>query len=295
MLSGILPVDKPADYTSFDVVAVLRRLSGERRIGHTGTLDPMATGALPVLFGKCTRLLPLLPTEDKAYLASFRLGVTTDTEDSTGTVLKEKPVAASESDVAAVLRTMVGPQLQLPPMYSAVKKDGVRLYKLAREGKEVEREPREVTIHSIHLVSCREESGEYTMEVRCSKGTYIRSLCRDIGERLSCGAVMTGLRRTMACGFSLSDCRTLDELRAMSREELLNAILSPERTLLGYPEVAVSAAQASRFQNGGGLSFERLPLEEPSGLYRVYAPGRVLLGLGNADAETGELKVKCHL
>ena len=295
MLSGILPVDKPADYTSFDVVAVLRRLSGERRIGHTGTLDPMATGVLPILFGKCTRLLPLLPTEDKAYLASFQLGLTTDTEDSTGTVLERKPVTASKSDVEAVLRSMEGPQLQLPPMYSAVKKDGVRLYKLAREGKEVEREPRSIAIHSIRLVSCRQEAGEYTMEVRCSKGTYIRSLCRDIGEQLACGAVMTDLRRTMACGFSLSECRPLDELRAMNREELLGAIHSPESALLGYPELTVSAAQASRFQNGGGLSFERLSLEEPSGLYRVYAPGHSLLGLGNADPEKGELKVKCHL
>ena len=193
------------------------------------------------------------------------------------------------------MRSMEGSQLQLPPMYSAVKKDGVRLYKLAREGKEVERKPREIIVYSIRLVSCREDKGEYTMEVHCSKGTYIRSLCRDIGERLSCGAVMTSLRRTMACGFSLSQCLTIDQLRAMSREELPGAILSPEQALLGYPEVTVSTAQATRFCNGGGLSLERLPLKASSGLYRVYAPGRLLLGLGNADPEKGELNIKCHL
>ena len=220
-MNGILCIDKPQDFTSFDVVAVMKRLLCTRKVGHTGTLDPMATGVLPILAGSATRAAELLPSHDKEYEAGFQLGITTDTQDIWGTVVESRPVFSKKDEIQALLPRFTGEILQLPPMYSAVKKDGKRLYELARQGIQVEREARKVTVFTLALTGAREETGEYTLSISCSAGTYVRTLIHDLGQALGCGAVMTSLRRTKACGFSLDDCLTLEEARALSEKGTL--------------------------------------------------------------------------
>ena len=201
-MTGFIILDKPEGITSFIGGAIVRRVTGEKKTGHTGTLDPIATGVLPVAVGgNAPRFIELLPSHDKGYRASFKLGTTTDTLDITGTVLSTCDNIPDEDEVKKAISHFQGAIEQLPPMYSAIKKDGKRLYELARQGIEVEREKRIVTIYSCEFVSF--ENGEYTIDVKCSKGTYIRSLISDIGEMLGCGAVMTALRRTLSNGFSI--------------------------------------------------------------------------------------------
>ena len=209
-MNGVIVIDKPADFTSFDVIAVVRRLTGQRKTGHTGTLDPNATGVLPVLLGAATKAQDRIPNHDKSYLAQFRLGLTTDTLDIWGEVKTETPCCVTEDDVRSLLPRFSGEIMQVPPMYSALKKDGQRLYDLARKGVEVEREARPVTVYRLELVSFNSETQTGELAVSCSKGTYVRTLIDDIGQALGVGAVMTALRRTEACGFTLSDCVTLD-------------------------------------------------------------------------------------
>lgn len=212
-MNGILVIDKPKDHTSFDIVAIVRRLSRQKKVGHTGTLDPMATGVLPLLLGTATRAQSLVPDTDKEYVASFQMGVSTDTQDITGTVLSQRKVSVDRARLEDVLPRFRGEILQVPPMFSAVQKNGVRLYDLARKGITVDREARPICIHKLILLEYEEKIGKGTLQVECSKGTYIRTLCHDIGEALGCGAVMTELRRTTACGFSLSDSISLEEAR----------------------------------------------------------------------------------
>ena len=209
-MNGVLVVDKPADYTSFDVVAVVRRLAGREKTGHTGTLDPMATGVLPILLGKATRAASLLEDTSKEYRAEFAFGYATDTQDSTGEVLARSDVRVTKDALLAALPHFRGNILQEPPMYSAVRKDGKRLYELARQGITVEREKRPVTIETLECIRFDEASQTGALEVRCSKGTYIRTLCADIAAALGTYGVMTALRRTSACGFSLEDAVPLD-------------------------------------------------------------------------------------
>ncbi len=287
-MTGIICINKHSGITSFGVCAKVRGMTGEKKVGHTGTLDPMATGVLPVMLGGATRFLDYIPDSDKAYRATFVLGITTDTLDITGEVLSRSEVTATRDDVEALLPEFTGEITQLPPMYSAVSVDGKRLYELAREGKTVERKPRQVEIKRLELVG--ENGGEYTIDVKCSKGTYIRTLIDDIGQRLGCGAVMTSLVRTEAMGFTLDDCITLDELQKMKDggEGFESVLRSVDSVLSDYKEVRVSPAQAKRFSNGGALDLERIksPLEE--GLYRVYSQDGAFLGLGQADS--GKLK-----
>ena len=202
MADGIIIIDKPQDWTSMDVCAKLRGIFHERRIGHAGTLDPMATGVLPVFVGRATRAVEFASESEKEYVAGLRLGVETNTQDTTGTVLAERPVSVSQAELEQVLGQFRGEIRQIPPMYSAIKVGGKKLYELARKGQEVERQPRAVTIHSLTL---EEQTGpaDYTLRVRCSKGTYVRTPCHDIGRALGCGGCMSGLRRTMAAGFKL--------------------------------------------------------------------------------------------
>ena len=202
MANGIIIIDKPADWTSMDVCARLRRCLSERRIGHAGTLDPMATGVLPVFVGRATRAVEFASEGEKEYLAGLRLGQVTDTQDTSGRVLEEHPVSVTREDLEAALAPFRGPIQQVPPMYSAIKINGKKLYELARKGKEVERKPRPVTIHSLTVEQQLSET-DYLIRVRCSKGTYVRTLCHDIGAALGCGGTMFSLRRTMAAGFSL--------------------------------------------------------------------------------------------
>ncbi len=291
MWNGVLVLDKPQGYTSFDVVAILRGLTKTRKTGHTGTLDPMATGVLPLLFGCATRAEALLPDTDKTYEASFRLGVETDTQDSTGTVLCTRPVSADRDSLERACASFRGEIMQTPPMYSALKRGGQKLVDLARQGVVVEREARPVTIRRLELLRYDPQAGEGALLVECSKGTYIRTLCADIGAFLGCGGVMTALRRTVAAGFSLADAIPLEEARRLAGTGALEDRLLPvERLFACYPTLNVTQGQAVRFQNGGALAFDRLP-RRPEGVCRVHAPNGDFLGLGRPEPERQELAV----
>lgn len=291
-MTGIILIDKPKDITSFGAVARVRRICGEKKCGHTGTLDPMATGLLTVMLGGATRFSELLPSHDKAYRAEFRLGTVTDTLDITGKVLETRPVSANAAQVAAALAEFVGEIEQLPPMYSAVSVNGKRLYDLARQGVEVEREPRRVTVYSAEILEAKESAGEYAVSVECSSGTYIRTLISDLGEKLGCGAVLTELRRTAANGFKIDSAVTLEALsQAAESGELDRLIIPVDRALEEYPIITVSAAQARRFGNGGELSLERLKYPRTLGLFRIYDPDGAFMGLGEIG-DGDSLKVK---
>ena len=279
-MNGFVVLDKSDGMTSFRASAILRRIYNEKKTGHTGTLDPMATGVLPVALGKATRFIDFLPESDKAYTARFRLGIITDTLDITGNVLETRDVNVKKEDIEALLPDFTGEIMQLPPMYSAISVNGVRLYELARKGIEVEREQRKITIYSLTLRESQFE-GEYEIDVKCSKGTYIRTLIADMGERLGCGAVMTALRRTLSNGFSIAQAVTEEELEALGER----AVMGIDAPFMGLPQVTVSEKQAKRFSNGGELSAERLHSEIIPSLYRVYAPDGAFLGLGEVREE----------
>lgn len=289
-MQGLLLIDKPEGITSFGVVAKIKWLLGTKRVGHTGTLDPMATGALPILVGRPTVLCGHLLDADKEYVAEIKLGVVTDTLDRTGTVLKTYTVNVTKEQIEEVLSKFIGKQMQIPPMYSAIKKDGVRLYDLAREGREIERESREIEIFDLELLSFSTEV--FKIRVRCSKGTYIRSLADDIGKKLGCGAILTSLRRTVTAGFRVEDCVPLDSL---TKENVTGFLQDAENAVAGYPLVTVSEKQAERFSNGGELALERLHfLKTPKDneIFRVKS-GKRFLGLGEISAEKASMKIKC--
>lgn len=286
-MNGILCIDKPQHMTSFDCCALLRRLTGEKKVGHAGTLDPMATGVLPLMFGKATRAIPLLPSHRKEYRAVVQFGYQSDTLDIWGNLSKTgKPFPSAEA-IWAIFPQFCGEILQVPPMMSALKKDGVRLYDLARQGVEVERTARPVTIYELQPESYDEQAGKLTFFCECSAGTYIRSLCDDMGRVLGCGAVMAELRRTIAAGYDLSDCLTPESCRLLSEEGTLTEhILPVETAFLSYAALTVSEAQAVRFGNGGELSAERLSFVPPKDeLVRVKAPDGRFLGLGRLENE----------
>ena len=291
-MTGFVFLDKPEGMTSFFAASRLRRVFSMKKIGHTGTLDPMATGVLPVALGGATRFIELIESHDKAYRATFLLGKTTDTLDITGKVLSENEVTVKKEDVEKALSFFKGEIKQLPPMYSAIKKDGVRLYDLARQGIEIEREERKVTIYSLELVEADEEKNEYTIDVSCSSGTYIRSLISDIGEKLSSGAVMTALKRTSANGIDIDDCRSLEELEALKEEGALEKAVVPVWEFIKYPRITVSDSQTKRFKNGGELFLERVKGLSENTFYNVFSPEGKFLGIGEKDEEAGLLKVK---
>lgn len=291
-MTGIICVNKEKDITSFGVVAKLRGITGEKKAGHTGTLDPMATGVLPVMFGGATRFLNFLPDSDKGYRATFKLGMTTDTLDITGEVTSQSEVAVSVDDVKNAMRDFVGVIDQIPPMFSAKSVDGVRLYDLAREGKTVEREACKVEIKNLDLVSFDDNEHIYQIDVLCSKGTYIRSLIDDIGKKLGCGAVMTELVRTKAMGFDLENCVTLAELqeRKDSGKGFDDVLIDVEKMFDCYKKVRVSPAQSTRFFNGGALDINRVQKNiMPDEICAVYSDKNEFLGLGQRQGE--ELKV----
>ncbi len=291
-MTGFVFLDKSEGITSFFAASRLRKIFGTKKIGHTGTLDPMATGVLPIAIGGATRFIELIPDHDKGYVASFRLGITTDTLDITGEVLSRNEVGATKADVENTLQNFRGEISQLPPMYSAIKKDGVRLYELARQGIEVEREERKVTVHSLELTSADEENKEYEITVMCSKGTYIRSLISDIGEALGCGATMTKLRRVKANGVTVDRCYTLDELSEMKEKGNLNEAIIGVDTFISYDKIRVSEAQSKRFSNGGALDCNRFGGKKEPGLYNVYSPDGRFLGIGEIKEGSEELSVK---
>ena len=300
MKDGILLIDKPPAHTSFDVIARLRGILKTKKLGHGGTLDPMATGVLPVFVGKATRLCDLMPNENKRYTATFRLGMTTDSGDITGKVIAQTEGVRSEAEIQQVLARFLGPIEQLPPMVSAVKVGGVRLYDLARRGVEVERKPRPVTIHRLALDSYDPEKREGVLDVACSKGTYIRTLICDIGEALGVGGTLTALRRTEACGFSLDGCLTLDEVIALrDRGELEEKILPTERVFEDCPQVVLSSRHTELYIHGVRLRIEQAdaslrPMADSGHLIAVYGSDRTFLGVATVvTAEEGvELRSK---
>ncbi len=290
-MTGIICLDKPCDMTSFMAVKRASRILGVKKAGHTGTLDPMATGVLVIMLGSCTRFIELLPEHKKSYTARVKLGLTTDTLDITGEVLSENQVNVSLEQLLLVAEKYKGEIMQTPPMFSALKKDGERLYDLARKGIEVERESRKITVDKLEIYDF--DGIEFSMDVTCSAGTYIRSLCDDFGRDLGCGAVMTALRRTQANGFSIENAVTLEELEKLVGENKAeDVITSVEAALMSYPEINVSNPQANRFRNGGELGYERLHGNFPIGIYRVYSPEKEFLGLGEILTEKGDLTVR---
>ncbi len=277
-MTGIIPLKKGENITSFFAVNKVRRIIGEKKCGHTGTLDPNATGVLPIAVGGATRFIELLPTHKKAYKATFKTGFCTDTLDIWGTVTESFDKTVTFEEIEKTAEEFKGEILQLPPMYSAIKRDGVRLYELARQGIEVERTPRKCEIYELSVGE--EKNGEYSLYCQCSAGTYIRTLINDIGERLGCGATMTSLCRSFACGIELSECFTLEELAELQEKgEIDKAIIPLEKLLSEYPEIQVTENQAKRFSNGGSLMRERLRNLKENGIYRVYGNGE-FLGLG---------------
>lgn len=273
-MDGIVIVDKPQGWTSQDVTARLRRVFGTRRIGHGGTLDPMATGVLPVFVGRATRAVEFFEHAEKTYETLLRLGITTDTEDMTGTVLTEENVSFTEEQLQETLAAFRGEILQIPPMYSALKVNGQKLCDLARKGKTVERQPRPITIHELTLV----ERGENTLRlrVRCSKGTYIRTLCKDIGEKLGCGGCMESLRRVAAGEYTVDEAVPLQTL--LDTEEPEKYLRDVDTMFRNYPAVTLTANQETRCRNGNAFSVSLAP-----GTYRAYSQGGEFLMLAKVD------------
>lgn len=273
-MDGIVIVDKPQGWTSQDVTARLRRVFGTRRIGHGGTLDPMATGVLPVFVGRATRAVEFFEHAEKTYETVLRLGITTDTEDMTGTVLTEENVSFTEEQLQETLAAFRGEILQVPPMYSALKVNGQKLCDLARKGKTVERQPRPITIHELTLV----ERGENTLRlrVRCSKGTYIRTLCKDIGEKLGCGGCMESLRRVAAGEYTVGEAVPLQTLLDTEKPE--KYLRGVDTMFRNYPTVTLTANQETRCRNGNAFS-----VSLASGAYRAYSQGGEFLMLAKVD------------
>lgn len=274
--SGILPVEKGPGVTSFQVVAHLRRVLRAPRIGHGGTLDPTATGVLPILVGEATKLTPYLVDLDKEYVATVRLGVTTESQDLSGAVLETRPVPPLDAaTIEAALAPFVGVIRQVPPMFSALRRGGKRLYELARQGVEVEREPREVTVHSIRLVSV--SLPDFVVHVRCGKGTYVRTLAADVGAALGCGAALAGLVRTRVGPYRLETAVSWDEVRlARSGEALWARLLPPDSALVALAPVRLDGDAARAFAHGQAVAAGA----PATGWLRVYGPDDVLLGVG---------------
>ena len=273
-MNGIVIVDKPSGWTSQDVTARLRRVFDTRRIGHGGTLDPMATGVLPVFVGRATRGVEFFEHAEKTYETLLLPGLTTDTEDVTGTVLQKRQVSLTERDVEAVLPRFRGEILQVPPMYSALKVNGQKLCDLARKGKEVARKPRPITIHELEFLGFQE--GMVKLRVRCSKGTYVRTLCKDIGEALGCGGCMAALRRTAAGSYDLSQAVPLQTL--LDTQEPEQYLRSVDTMFSRYEAVTLTPNQETRCRNGNSFS-----LKKPDGTYRAYSAAGEFLMLAKVE------------
>ncbi len=274
IMNGIVIVDKPQGWTSQDVTARLRRVFNTRRIGHGGTLDPMATGVLPVFVGRATRGVEFFEHAEKTYEATVRLGLTTDTEDITGTILENRPVSLSEADFLGILPQFRGEIMQIPPMYSALKVNGQKLCDLARKGVEVARTPRPVTIFSLECLAFDRDTAR--LLVRCSKGTYIRTLCKDIGEALGCGGCMAALRRVTAGEYTIDEAVPLDTLLSTEQPE---AFLRPVDSMFrNFPALTLSEKQEARCRNGNAFS-----MSASEGTYRVYNKSGEFLALSRLE------------
>ena len=264
-MNGIILVDKPCGWTSHDVVGKLRGILRERRIGHSGTLDPMATGLLVVFAGRATRAVEFAEADSKEYIAGLRLGVSTDTQDTTGNVLNTCETLPSKDELIAAANGFLGEISQIPPMYSAVKMNGKKLYELARRGEIVERSPRKVTISKLELVG--EDKCDYILDIHCSKGTYIRTLCSDIGDKLGCGGCMSSLRRVKAGVFSITQAHTMEQIQAAADLGGLDGIIIPVDTLFSdKPDLTVNEFEEKKLRNGNTIK-----TKSADGTYRVYS------------------------
>lgn len=289
---GVLPIYKPAGITSHDVVNKVRRLYGTKRVGHAGTLDPMATGVLVVLVGRAAKACEYISSDKKGYRAVMRLGITTDTEDTTGEVLTKSENIPTADRVAATCADFVGRIKQIPPMYSALKVNGQKLYDLARQGVVVEREAREIEVFSIE--SCPTDSTvDYILDVSCSGGTYIRTLCADIGAKLGCGGAMAALERTEACGITLSECHTLDEVEGMSESERDGLLLPTERLFEELEIVKLPAFFEKLFRDGCPIYQRKIKTNINVGRrVRIANEKGEFFALGEAIDRDGESVIK---
>ena len=292
MYQGIMNVYKEAGFTSHDVVARLRGICGQKKIGHTGTLDPAAVGVLPVALGNATKLCDMLSDREKEYVALLRLGLRTDTQDATGRILEQKEVTVSEKEVREAILGFQGGYLQVPPMYSALKINGKRLYELARAGREVERIPRPVTVYEIEIL--RMELPDVEIRVVCSKGTYIRTLCEDIGQKLGCGGIMVSLTRTRAGDFRLEDALTLDEIQDRREKGILEKSLRPvEDCFPGTAALHVTEEYVKLAENGNSLypsqTREKLS-REPGEWVRMYDTAGRFYGIYAFEKQRGQYR-----
>lgn len=296
-MNGIICVNKPQDFTSFDVVAKLRGILKMKRLGHGGTLDPMATGVLPVFVGMATKACDIMPDSSKSYRAGFRLGQSSDTQDVTGKILAQSDMIVSEQDVLSVIPQFMGKILQLPPMYSAVQVNGKRLYDLARQGVEVERTPREIEVDKLTLEAYDPTTREGILSISCSKGTYIRTIINDIGEKLGCGGIMTSLMRTSSGGFTIADCYTFEEIQlARDEDRLAELILPIERVFEKLPKLRLGEAQTRMYRNGVKLDLARVyNIKDDADTYAVYGNDGAFIGTALADRENAILRVGKNL
>lgn len=280
MANGILVIDKPAGWTSMDVCAKLRGMYHEKRVGHAGTLDPMATGVLPVFIGRATRAVEFASDSDKEYIAGLKLGVVTNTQDTTGEVVETHPVQVTRDQLWAAVETFTGDIMQVPPMYSAIKVNGKKLYELARKGKEVERKPRPVTIHALGITG-QQGDDLYTLRILCSKGTYVRTLCHDIGQALGCGGCMSSLRRVQAAGFTVEDAVSLETVQAAANEGRAEELLLPVDRYFSRSgwsgKCSVHPAVEKVLRNGGTAAVPGM-----EGEFLVYSEAGEFLGLGSS-------------
>lgn len=296
-MNGILCVNKPQNFTSFDVIAKLRGILKMKRLGHGGTLDPMATGVLPVFVGNATKAVDIMPVTLKSYKADFRLGFTSDTQDVWGNVEKVSDRAVSFDELKAVLPQFRGKIMQIPPMYSAVQVNGQRLYDLARKGIEVERQPRETEIYALEIFRYDTGTREGVLELDCSQGTYVRTIINDIGEKLGVGGIMTGLVRDSSCGFTYNDCYTLEEIQKAADEGRAEELILPiDRVFSSLPKLRLGEAQTKMYRNGVKLDLARVrDIREGADCYAVYGYDGAFIGTAVTDRENGILRVGKNL
>lgn len=287
-MNGVILIDKPLGKTSHDLVYEARRLSGVKKVGHTGTLDPMASGVLPICIGNATKAADMLTASDKAYRAQLVLGMTTDTQDAEGEILSECGVNVSKEEIERAVKSFVGEIEQIPPMYSAIKVGGKKLYELAREGKEIERKPRKIFIKSIDILKIDMENYTVTIDVECSKGTYIRSLCEDIGMKLGVGAYMNTLIRTKSGMFSIKDCKSVEELRKLKDAgELENVLIPTSELFKDFDKIKLNKKQSALVQNGVSIMYSGL---RQGCSYRLYSNEDKFLCI--SEYIDGKLKLK---
>lgn len=296
-MNGILCVNKPQDFTSFDVVAKLRGILQMKRLGHGGTLDPMATGVLPVFVGTATKACDIMPDNSKSYIAGFRFGAVSDTQDIWGEVTEKSDNAVSRDDIEDILPCFIGNIMQLPPMYSAVQVNGQRLYDLARKGIEVERTPREVQINKLEILSYDENTREGTLSIECGKGTYVRTIISDMGDKLGTGGIMTSLVRTSSGGFTLEECYTFEQIQQAKDEGRLEELILPiDRVFTMLPKLRLNEAQTKMYRNGVKLDLSRMHnIREDKDCYSVYGSDGKFIGTAVPDRENGVLRVGKNL